>query len=36
MGFADLEQLAAFLLRLADGRTPPDRVEGATAGHDDC
>ena len=36
IGFANLEQLAIFLLCLADGRTPPDRVEGASAGHDDC
>lgn len=27
IGFADLEQLAAFLLRLADGRAPPDRAD---------
>jgi hypothetical protein len=31
LGFADLEQLAIFLLCLADGRTPPDGAEGAGA-----
>jgi hypothetical protein len=29
LGFADLEQLAIFLLCLADGRAPPDRADGA-------
>ena len=28
LGFASLEQLAAFLMRLADQRAPPDSADG--------